>query len=98
VAEAARRASLGVTGYAADAALACATDAVPPRPEPWREALIEVMAARTQASHIRAALTQAIQSSLRAGEATDWCDVMASTQQAINRLDEAACALTRYLR
>jgi hypothetical protein len=45
---AASRSGLTPSGFAAEAALAAARGTEPPPGEPWREALMEVMAARAQ--------------------------------------------------
>jgi hypothetical protein len=101
LAEAARSAGLTPTGYVAEAALACARGAQPPRPEPWRGALIEVMAARTQVSHVRAVIEEALQLLNQPGhemQVADWVEVLASTRRAVGRLDEGASALAGWLR
>jgi hypothetical protein len=96
--DAARRVGVTRSSYIAETTLACARDAVPPRPEPWREALVEVMAARTQASHIRAVIASALEMVADTGEVPDWGELLVLTRQAVRRLDDAASAIAGWLR
>ena len=46
----------------------------PPASEPWREALLEVMAARTQVRRFGSNVNQAVRALNSTGEAPDWLD------------------------
>jgi hypothetical protein len=48
VLDAAQRSGLTPSGYAAEVAIAVATESRPPEGDPFREALVELMQARTQ--------------------------------------------------
>jgi hypothetical protein len=103
--QAAKNAGLTPSGYAAEAALAVALGATPPRPEPWREALIEVMAARTQVSRLVSGLNQALQARvtsdrLPASESASALvdGLLVAAARAVERLDRAADDLARRLR
>ena len=99
VAAAAWRSGLTPAGFAAEAALAAARGTSPPASEPWREALLEVMAARTQVRRLASNVNQAVRALNGTGEAPDWLDrAVAVTARAVERLDGAAAELSRRLR
>ena len=99
VAVAAGLAGLTRSGFAAEAAVAAARGTQPPRAEPWREALTEVMAARAQVRRFGSNLNQAVRALNATGEAPEWLDrAVAMTGRAVVQLDEAAVQLTRRLR
>ena len=62
-AAAAAKTGLTPTGYAAQVALAAATETTPPVAEPLREALAELMAARTQVRKFGVNVNQAVRES-----------------------------------
>lgn len=94
LAEAARLAGLTPTGYAAEAALAAASNSVPPSTAPWRLALAELMAARGQVRRFGSNVNQAARALNALGEAPDWLDrAVAVTERAVARLDDAAVAV-----
>jgi hypothetical protein len=96
--EAASRAGLTPSGYAAEAALAAARDTRPPVAEPWRQALAEVMDARAQVRRFGSNVNQAVRELNANGEAPEWLDrAVAVTERAVARLDEAAADLARRL-
>ena len=98
LADAGRRAGLTPSGFAADAALAAAR-AEPPRvDEPWRRALAEVMAARTQVRRFGTNVNQAVRVLNATGDPPDWLDVaVARTTRAVESLDAAAAGLAAQL-
>ena len=99
LAAAARRSGLTTSGYAAEAALAAAHGSQPPRSEPWREALAEVMAARAQVRRFGSNVNQAVRALNVTGEAPEWLDrSVALTGNAVAELDRAAGLLVRRLR
>jgi len=99
LAAAARRSGLTPSGYAAEAALAAARGSEPPRAEPWREALAEVIDARAQVRRFAGNVNQAVRALNATGEAPDWLDrAVAMTTRAVEQLDAAATTLTRRLR
>jgi hypothetical protein len=99
VAAAASRSGLTPAGFAAEAALAAARGTSPPASEPWREALLEVIAARTQVRRFGSNVNQAVRALHGTGEAPDWLDrAVAVTARAVERLDGAAADLSRRLR
>ena len=65
VAAAAARSGLTPAGFAAEAALAAARGTSPPACEPWRDALLEVMAARTQVRRFGTNVNQAVRGAER---------------------------------
>jgi hypothetical protein len=71
---AAARTGLTPTGYAAMAALAAATEAAPPLAEPLRQALAELMAARTQVRRFGVNVNQAVRELNATGTAPTWLD------------------------
>lgn len=94
LAAAARLAGLTVTGYAADAALAAATNAEPPSTAPWRAALLELMEARTQVRRIGVNVNQAAAILNATGEPPPWLErAMTLADRAVTRLDHAAGAV-----
>ena len=96
---AAARAGLTPSGYAADAALAAARGSQPPTPEPWREALAEVMSARAQVRRFGTNVNQAVRVLNATGESPEWLDrAVALAGSAVAQLDEAAAILIRRLR
>lgn len=99
LAAAARLAGLTVTGYAADAALAAATDAEPPSTAPWRAALVELMEARTQVRRIGVNVNQAAAVFNATGEAPPWLEhAITLAGRAVTRLDHAAGAMAALAR
>lgn len=99
LAAAARLAGLTVTGYAADAALAAATDAEPPSTAPWRAALVELMEARTQVRRIGVNVNQAAAILNTTGEPPPWLEhAITLANRAVTRLDAAAGAVAALAR
>jgi hypothetical protein len=99
VAQAAARAGLTPSGYAAEAALAAARSTRPPASEPWGQALAEVMAARTQVRRFGVNVNQAVRALNTTGQAPEALNrAVAVTDRAVARLDEAAQELVRRLR
>jgi hypothetical protein len=99
IAEGARRAGLTPTGYAAEAALAAARGGRAPRQEPWREALAELIAARTQVRRFGTNVNQAIRALNVTGEPPEaLVRAVTVTTIAVQRLDDAAAQLIRSLR
>lgn len=99
IAAAAAKAGLTPSGYAAEAALAAARGSEPPRPEPWREALTEVMAARAQVRRFGGNVNQAVRALNATGEPPEWLDrAVALAGRAVSDLDDAATELARRLR
>ena len=96
IAQAAREAGLTPTGYAAEAALATARGTATPTTTPWRVALLELADARTQLRRIGTNLNQATRAINTTGEPPQWLDrVLAMTERAITRLDDAAVNVVR---
>lgn len=99
LADAARLAGLTPTGYAADAALAAATNATPPSTAPWQVALAELMAARGQVRRFGNNVNQAARALNALGEAPEWLDrAVAVTERAVARIDDAAAAVATAVR
>ena len=99
VQQAAVRAGLTPSGYAAEVALAAATSTSPPEPTPWREALLEVIAARTQVRRYAVNVNQAVAVLHSTGALPEWfAATVAGTDRAVTRLDAAAVELARRLR
>jgi uncharacterized protein (DUF1778 family) len=99
IAAAARAAGLTPTGYAAEAALAAARGAIPPRAEPWREVLKELMDARAQVRRFGANVNQAVRVLHVSGEPPEaLARAIAVTTRSVERLDQAAAELVRRLR
>jgi hypothetical protein len=96
---AAQRAGLTPSGYVADAALAAAVGGEPPAGDPYREALLELMAARTQVRRFGTNVNQAVKAFNATGQAPEWLDrAVALTARAVERLDDAADSVARHTR
>ncbi len=94
VVAAAHRAQLTASGYAAACALAAAADRDSPVPAPAREALLELMAARTQLRRFAVNVNQAVRELNATGEAPLWlAQAVELTSRAVARVDEAAARL-----
>jgi uncharacterized protein (DUF1778 family) len=94
IAQAARHAGLTPTGYAADAALAAATEAAAPALAPWRTALQELMEARNQVRRIGTNINQAARTLNTGGDEPIWLHQAAAiSARSLTRLDTAAEAL-----
>jgi hypothetical protein len=92
--DAAVGAGLTPSGYAAEAALATARETRPPADQPWRAALGEVMAARTQVRRFGVNVNQAVRVLNATGEAPEWLrQAVETTERAVLSLDEAAARL-----
>ena len=99
VTQAARAAGLTPTGYVAEAALTAATGGEPPTAAPWREAVTELMDARTQVRRIGLNINQAARVLNATGEQPVWLDqALALTERAVTRLDDAATAVADLAR
>jgi hypothetical protein len=99
LAAAAARSGLTTSGYAAEAAIAAARGSEPPRAEPWRQALAEVMAARAQVRRFGSNVNQAVRALNATGEPPEWLDrAVARAERAVGELDQAAAELSRRLR
>jgi hypothetical protein len=98
LAEAGVRAGLTPSGYAAEAALAAARAEPPPALEPWRRALSEVIAARTQVRRFGTNVNQAVRVLNTTGEPPEWLDAAVITAtRAVESLDTAAVGLAARL-
>lgn len=98
IAAAATAAGLTPSGYAAEAALSTARHSAPPLSAPLREALAELIDARTQVRRFGTNVNQAVAALNATGEAPEWLErAVALTSRAVARVDEAAAALTRSL-
>jgi hypothetical protein len=98
VCTAARKVGLTPTGYAAQVALAAATDEPLPTPDPLRDALTELMAARMQVRRFGVNVNQAVRELNATGQAPEWLDrAVELTRRAVVRLDEAAASITRTM-
>lgn len=96
---AAGEAWLTMSGYAAVAALAAASQEAPPSATPLRSALAELMAARTQVRRYAVNVNQAVTVLHATGEPPLWLeDAIAMTYQAVSRVDSAAALVARVLR
>jgi hypothetical protein len=94
LADAGARVGLTPSGYAAEAALAAAHAEPPPVSEPWRRALSEVIAARTQVRRFGTNVNQAVRALNITGEPPEWlADAISQTTRAVASLDEAAAGL-----
>lgn len=99
LAEAARSAGLTPSGYVAEAALAAARGVRAPSLTPVREALVELMAARTQVRRFAVNVNQAVKALNATGEAPEWLSAAVSiTDRAVERLDGAAAELVQAAR
>jgi hypothetical protein len=98
VLDAARRSGLTPSGYAAEVALAFATESRPPEGDPLREALVELMQARTQVRRFAVNINQAMGVLHTTGEAPEWLARATDlTTQAVARLDAVTAKLARRL-
>jgi hypothetical protein len=99
VVAAARLAGLTPTGYAAEATLAAARSSRLPRPEPWRESLAELLAARAQVRRFGNNVNQAVRVLNTTGEPPEaLVRAVEVTTRAVEELDQAAVELVRRLR
>ena len=98
LAEAARVARLTPSGYVADAALTFAKNPDSPLRAWLRQALIELMAARTQVSQVRSGVMQVVDALGNPGQALEWDEALGMTRRAIQRIDEATDVLVDRLR
>jgi hypothetical protein len=98
LAEAGIRAGLTPSGFAAEAALAAARSEPPRADEPWRRALSEVIAARTQVRRFGINVNQAVRALNATGDPPDWLgDAVNRTTRAVESLDTAAAGLAAQL-
>lgn len=96
VREAAGRASLTVSGYAAEAALAAARGLEAPSLAPWREALTDLMLLRGQLRRIGSNLNQASRVLNSEGEAPVWLDrVVELVERRVQAVDDATETVRR---
>ena len=93
---AAAGAGLTPTGYVAEVAVAAATGARGPVVAPQREALLELVQARTQLRRYGTNVNQAIAALNAVGEAPVWLrEAVERTSAAVERVDRAAALLAR---
>jgi hypothetical protein len=98
VCQAAQKVGLTPTGYAALVALAAATDKPPPRADPLRDALAELIVARLQVRRFGVNVNQAVVALHATGQAPPGlASATALASRAVARVDEAAAAITRSL-
>jgi hypothetical protein len=98
VLDAAKRSGLTPSGYAAEVALASATEGRPPEGDPLREALVELMQARTQVRRFAVNVNQAVAVLHRTGEAPEWIARATDlTTRSVARLDAVTAELARRL-
>jgi hypothetical protein len=98
VLDAAKRSGLTPSGYAAEVALAFATESRPPEGDPLREALVELMQARTQVRRFAVNVNQAMGVLHRTGVAPEWLARATDlTTQAVAHLDAVTAKLARRL-
>lgn len=98
VARAADAVGVTPTTYVGMAALAAARETIPPVASPSREALVEVMRARTQVAKFGTNVNQAVAALNATGEAPAWLqDAVRLAAAAVRRLDESAQDLARRL-
>jgi hypothetical protein len=98
VLDAAQRSGLTPSGYAAEVAMAVATESRPPEGDPFREALVELMQARTQVRRFAVDVNQAMSVLHTTGEAPEWLACATDqTTQAVARLDTITAKLARRL-
>jgi hypothetical protein len=96
---AARRGELTPSGYAAEAAVAAARGSEPPAAAPWRDALVELMAARAQVHRFGSNVNQAVRALNATGEPPERLALaVALAANAVAERDEAAVRLARRLR
>ncbi len=97
--EAAHSAGLTPSGFAAECAIAAARGVRAPSVLPLREALLELIAARTQVRRFGININQAVRSLNATGQAPEWLySAAALTCRAVDRLDAAAAELARASR
>src|SRR5664280_3846940 len=93
---AACRVGLTPTGYVGAVALAAARGTVPPAPSQTRQALAELMAARTQMRRFGTNVNQAVAALHTTGDSPEWlAPAVEVTARAVRRVDEAAAVLMR---
>jgi hypothetical protein len=93
---AAGRAGLTPTGYVGAVALAAARGTVPPAPSQTRQALAELMAARTQLGRFGTNVNQVVAALNATGESPEWlAQAVEVTGRVVRRVDEAAAVLMR---
>ena len=98
VLDAAKRSGLTPSGYAAEVALAQATESRPPEGDPFREVLVELMQARTQVRRFAVNVNQAVAVLHGTGEAPEWIARATDlTTRAVARLDAVTAELARRL-
>jgi hypothetical protein len=96
--DAAKRSGLTPSGYAAEVALAIANESQPPEGDPLREALVELMQARTQVRRFAVNVNQAMGVLHTTGEAPEWLARATDlTTRAVARLDAVTAKLARRL-
>jgi len=99
VASAAGRAGLTTAGYVASAALAAATDKLPPTQAPLRELLSELLAARTALRRYAVNVNQAVAALNSGADAPVWLQrAAAGAARAVARVDEVTAQVSRQLR
>jgi hypothetical protein len=90
VTSAAYRAGMTPTGYAAHVALNAARDAATCTPDADRDALLELMACRTQLRRYGNNLNQAARVLNAGGDAPEWLQsAVALTDRVVHRIDQA---------
>lgn len=98
MAAAAVRAGLTPTGYIAASALAAAAGTAPPVGSLTRDALSELMAARTQVKRFATNVNQAAKAVNSGAEPPEWLTrAVELTSRAVERVDEATVLLLRRL-
>lgn len=99
VTDAANRAGLTPSGYAAEAAVAAALQLASPSLAPWREALAEFISTRSQLRRMGSNLNQAARVLNVEGEAPVWLErACALVERCIARVDETADRVHRLAR
>jgi len=99
VVAAAARTGLTTTGWAAHAVVALASGSAPPAEQRAREALVELIQARTQVRRYATNVNQAVAVLHATGRAPEWlAQAVIQTNRATERLDAAADRLHRRLR
>lgn len=96
VREAAGRASLTVSGYAAEAALAAARGLEAPSLAPWRQALTDLMLLRGQLRRIGSNLNQASRALNADGDAPIWLErVVELVERRVAAVDDTSETIRR---